>query len=126
MVEIVRRLIVTGLALGAIAGNANKITAFYDETVENARHLTTVADLRSISNMLDYHFMKTGQYPHGKDFLNWLRKNFKESPLQTLGLDHWGNPLIYRPEAKNKAFVLISMGSDGLMNTSDDLRATGP
>ena len=126
MVEIIRRLIVAGLALGVIAGNADKITEFYDQTVEHARHLATAADLRSISNMLDYHFMRTGRYPRSKDFLPWMRVNFKESPVHALGVDHWDNPLIYQPGAKQKTFVLLSKGPDGTMNTADDLRVTGP
>jgi general secretion pathway protein G len=126
MVEIIRRLIVAGLALGVIAGNADKITEFYEQTVEHARHLATAADLRSISNMLDYHFMKKGRYPRSKDFLPWMRANFKESPVHALGVDHWDNPLIYRPDARHKAFVLVSKGPDGSVNTADDLRVTGP
>lgn len=70
--------------------------------------------------------MKTGRYPAGKDFPSWLRMNFKESPVHALGLDHWDNPLVYDTGDEHKTFVLISKGADGILNTSDDLRTTGP
>jgi general secretion pathway protein G len=126
MVEIIRRLIVAGLALGLIAGNADKITEFYDETVEHARHLATASDLRSISNMLDYHFMKKGRYPANKEFASWLSENFKESPVHALGFDHWNNRFIYETDGKRKSYVMTSTGPDGVLNTSDDLRVSGP
>jgi len=126
MVEIIRRLLVAGIALGVIAGNADELTRFYDETVAHARHLATAADLRSIGNMLDYHFMKRGRYPRNEQFPAWLRANFKESPAHTLGMDHWGNPLAYSADAKTKTFALVSKGPDGLPGTADDLRITGP
>jgi len=126
MVEVYRRLIVVGLALGVIAGNAEKIDEFFAQTVANAQHLATAADLRSISNMLDYHFMRTGRYPRSEDFSAWMERHFKASATRELGLDHWNNALIYRTDADRKTFVLISPGPDGLMDTVDDLRVTGP
>lgn len=126
MTEVIRRLIVAGFALGLFAGNADYVLEFYDETVANARHLATASDLRSISHMLDYHFMEKGRYPAGKEFLPWLKANFKESQMHELGLDHWGNLLIYQTGKNNKTFVLVSTGPDGIQNTLDDLRVTGP
>lgn len=126
MVEIFRRLIVTGLALGAIAGNADKIEKFFEETVSNAQHLATASDLRSISNMLDYHFMRTGRYPRPENFKEWMRTQFKESHMKELGVDHWNQPLVYLTDSKRKSFVLVSFGPDGLKDTVDDLRVTGP
>jgi general secretion pathway protein G len=126
MVEIIRRLIVAGLAVGVIAGNADEITQFYDETVAHARHLATAADLRSISNMLDYAFMKRGRYPHHERFDAWLERTFKENPMQDLGRDHWGERLVYETDKARRRFILTSNGPDGMAGTSDDLVATGP
>jgi hypothetical protein len=124
MVDAIRRLIVAGLTMGVLAGNADEITRFFDETVENTRHLATSGDLRAIGNMLDYQLMKTGRYPAEDNFADWMRANFKES--QTLGLDHWQNPLVYTTGKDRKTFLLVSSGPDGLPNTLDDLRITGP
>lgn len=126
MIEVIRRLLVAGLTIGVIAGNADEITRFYDETVAQAQHLATAADLRSISNMLDYELMKRGRYPRNRDFENWLERTFKESPGGELGRDHWGNQLIYKVDHSRKGFSLVSKGPDGLAGTADDLLVTGP
>lgn len=126
MVEIVRRLIVAGLAVGVIAGNADEVTRFYDQTVAHARYLATAADLRSMSNMLDYEYMKKGRYPRKKDFSVWLQRTFKENPLQELSRDHWGQLLVYETDPGRQRFILVSKGPDGLAETSDDLRSTSP
>ncbi len=126
MFEIIRRLLVAGLTVGVIAGNADEITRFYDETVAHAQHLATAADLRSISNMLDYELMKRGRYPRDKDFGAWMQRNFKENNIQELGRDHWGNDLVYKADSSRKRFSLLSKGPDGLAGTADDLLATGP
>ncbi len=126
MVDIIRRLIVAGMALSLIAGNADQVIEFYDETVDHARHLATASDLRSIGNMLDYHYMRRGRYPRNDRFAQWLGQNFKENPVHTLGLDHWYQPLVYQADAGGKTFSLVSAGPDGFINTTDDLRITGP
>jgi general secretion pathway protein G len=126
MIEVIRRLLVAGLTIGVIAGNADEITRFYDETVAHAQHLATSADLRSISNMLDYELLKRGRYPRSRDFENWLKRTFKENPAGELGRDHWGHPLIYQADHDRKGFSLTSKGPDGLAGTADDLLVTGP
>jgi general secretion pathway protein G len=126
MIEVIRRLLVAGLTIGVIAGNADEITRFYDETVAHAQHLATSADLRSIGNMLDYEFLKRGRYPRSRNFEKWLKRMFKESPSGKLGHDHWGHVLIYRADPAGKGFSLVSKGPDGLAGTADDLRITGP
>lgn len=126
MIEVIRRLLVAGLAIGIIAGNADEITRFYDETLAHTQHLATAADLRSISNMLDYAYMKKGRYPRTRDFSIWMQQTFKESPTQELGRDHWGRPLIYKADPSGRRFSLLSKGPDGLAGTADDLLATGP
>jgi general secretion pathway protein G len=126
MVEIIRRLIVGGVALGVIAGNSDEIKRFYEETVSYVQQLATAGDLRSISNMLDYELMKRGRYPKTEVFKTWMERTFKENPQKDITVDHWGNPLIYRSTNKQKGFVLTSAGPDGITDTSDDLKYTGP
>jgi hypothetical protein len=124
MIDTFRRLLIAGLAAGVIAGNTDEFTKFFDETTENARHLATAGDLRSIASMLDIHMMKNGRYPKETDFMAWMQANFKENP--TLGLDHWQRPLVYETSDGRKKFLLFSLGPDGMPYTLDDLRITGP
>ncbi len=78
MADVIRRLIVAGFAIGLFVCNAEYVFEFYDETVANARHLATAADLRSISHMLDYHFLQKGRYPDSKEFLHWMEKTSRK------------------------------------------------
>ena len=126
MFEIIRRLIVAGVALGVIAGNSDEITKFYDDIVSETQRIATVGDLRSISNMLDYEFMKRGRYPKTENFEKWMEKNFKESHLKALAVDHWGNGLIYTATKDQRGFILVSRGPDDIIDTDDDLKYTGP
>jgi general secretion pathway protein G len=126
MFELVRRLLVAGIALGVIAGNADEIQRFYDDTVAASQSLATAADLRSISTMLDYEYMKRGRYPATDGFLDWMKTAFKENPAGEPGVDHWGNPLVYRATGNRKGYRLVSAGPDGFVGTDDDLTYTGP
>lgn len=115
-----------GLALGVIAGNADDVSRFYDETVDRSRRLTTAADLRTIGIMLDHHYMKKGRYPREDDFMKWMKAAFRENPDHDLGYDFWNSPLIYESKQPNKQFTLASAGPDKMKGTSDDLAITGP
>ena len=126
MVDAFRRLLVAGLALGLMAGNAKEFTKIYDETTAHARHLATTADLRTIGAMLDYQLMRTGRYPDRARFAQWMQVTFKESPNKPLGLDHWGNALVYATDAERKTYELRSSGPDGALLTPDDLNISGP
>lgn len=126
MIDVIRRLLMAGLALGVIAGNADDVTRFYDETVDRSRRLATAADLRTIGIMLDHHFMKRGRYPKQDDFMKWMNATFRENPDHELGYDFWNSPLLYESKSHNKGFILKSPGPDSLAGTSDDLVITGP
>ena len=126
MVEIIRQLIAGSIALGLIVGNSGNIMEFYDETVAMARQVATAGDLRSITTMLDYSYMKKGRLPRPDRFEIWMVRNFKENNLKDLMTDHWGNRLVYESSKKDKTYVLISLGPDGILDTPDDMRRTGP
>ncbi|MCK5162529.1 MAG: type II secretion system protein GspG [Desulfobacula sp.] len=126
MVEIIRRLIAGSITLGLIVGNSGNIMEFYDETVAMSRQIATAGDLRSITMMLDYNYMKKGRLPRPARFEIWMQKNFKENNLKELMTDHWGNRLVYQSSKKDKTYVLISLGPDGILDTKDDMRRTGP
>ena len=126
MVEIIRRLIAAGIALGLLAGNADEIEKFYNETVATAAQLATAADLRSIGLMLDAQYLRRGRYPRTRNFEVWMARNFKENAVKETTVDHWGTALDYRAAQDQKAYVLVSAGPDRLFNTRDDLKLTGP
>ena len=126
MVEIIRRLIIGGITLGVIAGNSDNILQFYDETVAMSRQIATAGDMRTISLMLDYHYLKKGRLPTGRNFDKWLENNFKENTLKTVMTDHWGNPMTYTISKNKKQYVLISSGPDGIFDNDDDLKRSGP
>lgn len=125
MIELLRRLLVTGIALGAIAGNADEIKKFFDDTVAVTQQVVTAGDMRSISMMLDYEFIRTGRYPKTKYFKTWVEKNFKENNFKSLITDHWENELLYTSGNDQKTYTLISCGPDGTEGTKDDLKLTG-
>ena len=61
MIELLRRLLVAGIAVGAIAGNSDDIKKFFDDTVALTQQIATAGDMRSMSMMLDYEFMRRGR-----------------------------------------------------------------
>jgi general secretion pathway protein G len=126
MVEIIRRLIIAGISIGVIAGNSDRITKLYDDTVAVSRQIATAGDMRSISIMLDYAYLKKGRLPPADHFAEWLADNFKENDLKALQADHWGNPLVYEVSGNRKIYTLISAGPDGIPGTEDDIKKTGP
>ncbi|MEA2085108.1 MAG: type II secretion system protein GspG [Thermodesulfobacteriota bacterium] len=126
MIELLRRLLVAGIAVGAIAGNSDDIKKFFDDTVALTQQIATADDMRSMSIMLDYEFMRRGRYPKSENFERWMEKNFKENNLKPLTTDHWSNELIYTAARDQKSYILISCGPDGIKKTEDDIRITGP
>lgn len=98
MVEIVRRLIAAAIALGLVAGNADEIKKFYDETTATAAQLATAADLRSIGGMLDAEYLRRGRYPRTGDFQNWMIRTFKENTVKPIHADHWGTDFAWAGE----------------------------
>ncbi len=56
MVELFRKLLISALTLGAIAGNGDEIRALFDSTVAYTQQIATAGDLRSIGYMLDYSY----------------------------------------------------------------------
>lgn len=126
MIPFAKGVIATAISLGVIVGNKDEIESFFDEIVEETRRITTAGDLRTISNMLDYHYIKKGRYPSEKQFPGWLLENSKENNMRSVLLDNWGNQFLYATTNNNRRFTLISMGKDGKLNSEDDMYITGP
>ncbi|MCK5231011.1 MAG: type II secretion system protein GspG [Desulfobulbaceae bacterium] len=113
-------------ALATFTDLPERMIEIYDRTVAAAQQIATAGDLRSMSNMLDYHYMRRGRYPREDRFKKWLTVTFKENNLKGLDTDHWGNPYIYRVAERQKSYILTSPGSDGKVGTDDDLTVSGP
>ncbi len=126
MISIAKGLIGTALSLGIIVGNQDEIEAFFNDVIDETQRITTAGDLRTISNMLDYHYIRKGRYPSEKRFAKWLQQNTKENNIRSVLDDNWGNSFLYATSGKNKKFTLISKGKDGELNTDDDMYVTGP
>lgn len=125
MIEILRRLVVGGMALGVIVANSDEVTLFFDETVAMTQSIATAGDMRSIGDMLDYEYMKKGRFPTREAFEAWLARTFAENNLKPMTEDHWGTPYLYE-ETGRKAYTLRSAGPDKVMETFDDMVRTGP
>lgn len=117
-------MIILGMLLAA--GNAGDIRDYVDEIITGAQQVATAGDLRSISLMLDLHYMKRGRYPESERFGQWMKENFKENQIKDLCRDHWGHALVYSAGPDLHSFKLISIGPDGVEDTPDDLHYTGP
>jgi general secretion pathway protein G len=122
----VQGLIAAAVSLGLIAGNREEIEKFFNDLVAETQKITTAGDLRTISNMLDYHYMRKGRYPSEEAFGGWLAETMKESPIREVSNDNWGNPFIYTTSHNNKRFVLRSAGKDGVAENEDDMTISGP
>ena len=123
MIESLIKLMVVA---GLIGANADKIELFYDEIVSMTQHIATAGDIRSITTMLDYTYVKKGRYPETERFASWMEMHFKENQVKSLTKDHWGNELIYESSKDRKRFSLISRGADGALGTDDDMKLTAP
>ncbi|MBW1741273.1 MAG: type II secretion system protein GspG [Deltaproteobacteria bacterium] len=126
MHTLIIKLLAAGITLGIIAGNSDEIIKFFNDTETVAQQIATAGDMRSISTMLDYEFIRRGRYPRTEHFERWMGEKFKENDLKPLTQDHWGYELVYRATKDQKKYTLISLGPDGIEGTEDDIRITGP
>ncbi len=126
MISLVQGLITTAISLGIIVGNKDDIESFFNEVMNETRRVTTAGDIRTISTMLDYQYIRKGRYPSESQFPRWLLESSKENNVRNIVNDTWGNPFIYTTTKRNKSFTLISTGQDGIYNTDDDMSVTGP
>jgi general secretion pathway protein G len=120
------KLLAMGITAGAIAGNADEIELFYQELRAQTQAVVSGMDMRSITMMLDYEYIRKGRYPAEGQFEAWMQKSFKENEFRELALDAWGNPFVYTTGEDRKTFLLVSAGPDGRIETDDDIISTGP
>lgn len=127
MNNIVFSILLLASAASAVYSDVpGKLKNIYDESIASAQLLATAGDLRTISTMLDAHYLKTGRLPREKNFSSWLAGTMKESNLKELELDYWGVAYIYRAGSNRKSYAIVSCGPDGVAGTDDDMLKTGP
>jgi general secretion pathway protein G len=120
------KLLSMAIAGGLVVGNQGKLEEFFNELLHQAQYVTTAADMRSITNMLDLHYMRKGRYPSKKGFEGWMRASFKASPARNVLKDNWGHLFVYTAGPDFKSFELVSAGADGILGTEDDMMSFGP
>lgn len=86
---------------------------------DDARRATTLTSINAISQACDVYRMKVGRLPRNIEDLTTGIND--EEPLLKAGSlnDAWGVPFEYKTEGKR--YTIRSAGSDGVMNTDDDL-----
>jgi len=127
MVELMAMLIIIGLlATLVVTKVANKI--------DQAREMTTKANLKMLHSAVNQFRMDTSRFPNEDigllelvemppDVMNWPPGGYLETT--DIPPDGWGNPFIYEayPES-GKQFAIRSAGPDGEEGTEDDLLST--
>lgn len=103
-----------------------KVEEIIDDSILAGQQIATAGDLRTMSIMLDAHYFKRGRYPREEKFEQWLTDTFRESHPKELSRDHWGNLYLYSAPGNGKSFLLVSLGQDGIENTEDDMKVSGP
>lgn len=114
------------IAAGIVAGNHEDLEKMLRAILQETQYVTTAADMRTITNMLDLQYMRTGRYPSRQGFEGWMRASFRAGPKRNMLEDNWGHLFVYRPGPARKSFELVSAGADGTLGTEDDLQSQGP
>ncbi|WP_163514645.1 type II secretion system protein GspG [Gelidibacter japonicus] len=76
----------------------------------------TIKRLTEVASLLKHQKETSGHYP--KELSAIIRNN---PLLKNIHKDYWGQEFFYERHPSGESFVLISLGSDGLLNTSDDI-----
>jgi general secretion pathway protein G len=129
---------VTGIVLGACALPVAFVALFFwvgvgmalTVTIPQARLRATQANLANMKSALDAFEIDNGRYPTTAEGSNALvvcpadlAVTWQGPYLSRAPVDTWGHLLVYRgPEAtKSGAMELLSVGSDGVEGTKDDV-----
>jgi len=127
MVELMAMLIIIGLL-------ATLVVTKVASKIDQARIVTTKANLKALHAAVNQFKMDTGRFPaedeglialieQPSDVTIWEQGGYLETT--SINLDGWNNDFIYElyPES-GKQFQIRSMGPDGEEGTEDDLLST--
>jgi general secretion pathway protein G len=129
LIEMLVVLVIIGLIMGLVGPRVlNYLT---DARIKAAR-----LQIEALTSSLDLYFLDTGRYPASSEGLNALMRrpgnvatwNGPYIKGDTVPLDPWGNPYIYRSPGERAAYDIISLGSDGRdggTGNAADIRISG-
>lgn len=129
LIEMLVVLVIIGLIMGLVGPRVlNYLT--------DARIKATRLQIEALTSALDLYFLDTGRYPAASEGLNALMRrpgntNQWNGPYlkgDTLPLDPWGNPYVYRSPGERAPYEIISLGSDGRdggTGNAADIRISG-
>jgi general secretion pathway protein G len=129
LIEMLVVLVIIGLIMGLVGPRVlNYLT--------DARIKATRLQIEALTSALDLYFLDTGRYPAASEGLNALMRrpgnvNQWNGPYlkgDTVPLDPWGNPYVYRSPGERAAYEIISLGSDGRdggTGNAADIRVSG-
>jgi general secretion pathway protein G len=129
LIEMLVVLVIIGLIMGLVGPRVlNYLT---DARIKAAR-----LQIEALTSSLDLYFLDTGRYPASSEGLNALMRrpgnvatwNGPYINGDTVPLDPWGNPYIYRSPGERAAYDIISLGSDGRdggTGNAADIRISG-
>lgn len=127
MVELMAMLIIIGLL-------ATLVVTKVASKIDQAREMTTKANLKMLHSAVSQFRMDTGRFPNEDvgllelvemppDVMNWPEGGYLETT--DIPPDGWGNEFIYEayPES-GKQFAIRSAGPDGEEGSEDDMLST--
>jgi len=116
MVELMAMLIIIGLL-------ATLVVTKVASKIDQARVITTKANLKALRDAVNQFKMDTGRYPTEElgllelvqqptDVQNWVPGGYLET--SDISKDGWGNDFVYRQYTETgQPFVILSYGADG-------------
>ena len=117
LIEMMVVLVIIGIVAALIVPN---VIGRPDE----ARVAVVKSDIRTVAASLEMYRLDARSYPTTQQGLKALIEKPTETPvpeswakggyLPTLPTDPWGNPYIYQSPADGAAYVLTSLGADGV------------
>lgn len=129
LIEMLVVLVIIGLIMGLVGPRVlNYLT--------DARIKATRLQIEALTSALDLYFLDTGRYPAASEGLialmrrpgNVAQWNGPYLRGDTLPVDPWGNPYVYRSPGERAPYEIISLGSDGRdggTGNAADIRVSG-
>jgi general secretion pathway protein G len=122
LIELLLVLVILGI-LAAI------VVPKFSGRTEQARVAAGQTQINTFGTVLDAFEVDNGYYPKGKNGLNDLVSQPRETPnwhgpyLDSIPLDPWNHPYVYECPGKHKptSYDLMSMGPDGRVGGDDDI-----
>lgn len=125
--------IVAAIGIVSCAGMALLVTVGYVRVQQSAQLNAAKTQIEMLESAIELYRLDLGELPSATSGLNALRSRPPEIPAQKwrgpyfngeVPLDPWGNPYEYRLVPGTQAFEIVSLGPDGSLGTTDDIRSS--